>query len=382
MPEPRTVLILDYNVTATMLSGHSLLCLLDHLDRSRYVPVVVFNRPAEVERAVSARGVEAVVVPHGGGSWLRRGWEYGRLPFALGSIARRTKPSLVHANNAMAARAAIALKTVTGLPVLVHIRNIGLHPRVAPFVLRADSFAPVSQATLEGTLPPRLHPRATVVADGLDLSEYPACDASARADARRALGLPVEALIVGMAGRLSAQKGQRYFVEAAGSLLASRADVVFVHAGKVPCADSSDAYERELASSTAAWSASGRFRWLEYVDSIPRFWAAVDVAAAPSCGPDAFPRVVIEAMAARRPVVATPAGGPQEIITTPDVGALVPMGDGRALAAAIESLLDDPVRRERMGDAARRRVESSYSAGAYALKVMDLYDRLVSRGAS
>jgi glycosyltransferase involved in cell wall biosynthesis len=376
---PRTVLIFDYNNIPTMLSGHSLLALLDHMDPSRYNAVVVFNRPCDAERAVVQRGIETAIIQYGGGNPLLRIWQYGRLPFALWLFLRKIKPALIHANSDIAGRPAIALKFLTGLPVIVHIRNIGLTSRTAPFVLRADHFAAVSNAAAEGTLPHRVLSRTTVVGDGVELADLPVDRPSAQAAARRTLGLPLDCLIVGMAARLSEQKGQRYYIEAARQIIAQRSDVVFIHAGKVPSAHSTSLYERELAILTDGLGAAGKFRWFDYISPIAVFWAAVDIAVLSASGPEAFSRVILEAMAMQRPVISTFSGGPQEIIEISSTGRLVPPGDSKALSGEILTLLSDPDARLRMGASARARVERLFSADLYADKIMELYDKVLNK---
>jgi len=196
-------------------------------------------------------------------------------------------------------------------------------------------------------------------------------------EARRALGLPLNCLIVRMAGRLSRQKGQKFYLEAAQQIIQKQPNVIFAHAGKIPRKDSDDQYERELTVDSEAMCSSGHFQWLDYVNRIALFWAAVDIAVLPSCGPDAMPRVIIEAMAMQRPVISTPVGGPQEIIETPDLGLLVPMADSVALANAISKLLNDPGERQQLGVLSRKRVERFFSANIYAHRMMNLYDHVL-----
>lgn len=107
------------------------------------------------------------------------------------------------------------------------------------------------------------------------------------------------------------------------------------------------------------------------------FSGAVDLAVVPSCGPEVFGRMVIEAMAMQRPVIAIRSGGPEEIIKANETGLLVPMGDSGALAVAVSELLEDAEARSRIGAAGRLEVERHFSATAYAGRVMELYDRIL-----
>jgi glycosyltransferase involved in cell wall biosynthesis len=85
---------------------------------------------------------------------------------------------------------------------------------------------------------------------------------------------------------------------------------------------------------------------------------------------------LLEAMALGRAVVATRVGGSPEVIEDGESGILVRAGDPRALAEAIRSLLDDPARRARMGQAARRRA-GSFDIGAAATRMEEVYEGLL-----
>ncbi|MFB3041838.1 MAG: glycosyltransferase, partial [Candidatus Poribacteria bacterium] len=76
--------------------------------------------------------------------------------------------------------------------------------------------------------------------------------------------------------------------------------------------------------------------------------------------PEACPRTIIEAMAAGKPVIATPLGGSKELVTS-DTGVLIPPNDASAFADAIASLCEDRSRLIRMGKAARLRAERFFS---------------------
>lgn len=123
-----------------------------------------------------------------------------------------------------------------------------------------------------------------------------------------------------------------------------------------------------------AWSAlaDARVRWAGYRDDVPRLLAGADLFVLPSLD-DAFPSVLLEAMAAELPVVATQVGGIPEIVDSPDVGVLVPPGDVPALATAIEALLGDEERRCRIAAAGRRRVEVEFSTKRWTERLMALY---------
>ena len=94
---------------------------------------------------------------------------------------------------------------------------------------------------------------------------------------------------------------------------------------------------------------------------------------------EGFGRVIIEAMAARRPVVASNVGGIPDIVQEGITGRLVRPGQSDEFAAAISELLSNPEAMARMGSEGRRRVETNFSDAAQLPSVMNIYERILTR---
>jgi glycosyltransferase involved in cell wall biosynthesis len=105
-------------------------------------------------------------------------------------------------------------------------------------------------------------------------------------------------------------------------------------------------------------------------------WQRCSIALVPSIALDAFPTVALEAMAMGRPVIASRIGGLSDIVVDGETGLLVPPGNDRALREAIQSLLDDPLQRERMGALARQRVAQFRTKKVVPL-IEQVYDGLL-----
>jgi glycosyltransferase involved in cell wall biosynthesis len=109
--------------------------------------------------------------------------------------------------------------------------------------------------------------------------------------------------------------------------------------------------------------------------------AASDVVALTTASPDPFPRAVLEAMAAGRPVAAFDSGGTGEMVQDGETGILVPPGDVAALAEAFGRLAGDRAMRESMGRAAAARVRERFSLERHVSRMEQLLSDLAGRSA-
>ena len=174
---------------------------------------------------------------------------------------------------------------------------------------------------------------------------------------------PPEVLCV---GRINPWKGQDVLVRALAELVAEGSDVTCrLVGGAFPGSeDLVDALRQQI---TAA-GLDDRVRLVGEVDDPTAAFASADVVVVPSKLPEPFGKVVVEAMALGRPVIATTPGGPAEVIRSGVDGLLVPGGDAPALATALRRLLRNPDEARRLGAAAARRARD-FSEAATARRV-------------
>ncbi|HEY0583876.1 MAG TPA: glycosyltransferase, partial [Chloroflexota bacterium] len=162
---------------------------------------------------------------------------------------------------------------------------------------------------------------------------------------RRELGIDSDAFLVGNVGRLAPQKGQRHLI-AAMPLLLER--VPGAHAIIAGGGDLED-YFRDLARELGV---ADRVHVLGPRRDVPALMHAMDVFAMPSIW-EGFGLVLLEAMAAGRPIVASRVATIPEVVLDGQTGLLVPAGDSLALAEALAQLADQPALAARMGEAGR-----------------------------
>jgi glycosyltransferase involved in cell wall biosynthesis len=132
-----------------------------------------------------------------------------------------------------------------------------------------------------------------------------------------------------------------------------------------------------LQSLTKSLGLENRVVFTGFRTDVPRIVQALDVVVLSSSAPEPFGRVVIEGMAAGKPVVATAAGGVLDIIDDKVNGMLVPCKDSAAMADAVLELLSDREKARQIGIAARRRVEEKFTVQHHVAAVQGLYDAIL-----
>jgi glycosyltransferase involved in cell wall biosynthesis len=138
----------------------------------------------------------------------------------------------------------------------------------------------------------------------------------------------------------------------------------------------------DLRHAVAELALDGSVRWLGSRDDVPRILACVD-ALALSSHPrvETFPLCVLEAMAARLPVVATRVGSLPELVEDGLTGVLVPPGNPQAMAEALQRILSGSATGRAMGERGRERVQARFTRRRMVGRTADLFWELARRHA-
>ncbi len=265
---------------------------------------------------------------------------------------------------------------VAGCMAGIHTRILTLHNHIvrhAPLrrfiesrvLRRLDRIVAVSNHTKRELVQKKdvAPEQVVVVPNGIEVAAY--TNMMERREARGALGLSNEALVVGLVGRLHDLKGVDLMIEAVPLIKAQVPRLQLVLIGIGP-------EEKALRQLAEERDASDVVRFAGYRSDARRFMSALDVLALPSRD-EANPLSLLEAMACRKPVVAARVGGVPEVVVDGVTGLLVPPENVPALAEAVVRLLKDPERMKAMGEAGRERVQIHFSEDAMLEKTASLY---------
>lgn len=181
-------------------------------------------------------------------------------------------------------------------------------------------------------------------------------------------------MVLACAARVEPQKGQDRLVEALGRLGKGRRTLGLLLCGEI----ADEGYRWRCEETARRHGVADRVQFLGHRPDIAGVLSAADLVVLPSLSGEAFPRVVIEAMALGKPVVATDVGGTREAIDEGVTGYIVPPGDSGALAERIERLAASDALRASMGKTARHRAEKFFSIEANVRTTEKLYREMMN----
>jgi glycosyltransferase involved in cell wall biosynthesis len=204
-----------------------------------------------------------------------------------------------------------------------------------------------------------------VVHNGIDLDAFDLAEGPDMGALRRKLGLPENVYLAGLFGRLAPWKGQHVALDA----LARVPDLHLVLVGSAMFGEQD--YVDALHEQARRLGVSDRLIFAGFRDDMPSWMKSVDVILHTSTEPEPFGRVIVEGMAAGRPVIATEAGGVTEIVEHRRNGWLVQPGDCVALAEAIATLRRAPDLAKRLAAEARDDAAKRFSVDTYLHRITD-----------
>ena len=296
----------------------------------------------------------------------------------LAAWLRREEIDLVHAHmyraEVVGTRAALA----AGTPVImatVHSSRVRSPQDVAALAalspamdrLIVPSASILAKVRAEG----RGGAAFTVIANGVDLSRFaapaPACGL------RSEYGVGHDNVLLGVVARLEPEKGHAHLINAMPAILHSAPNAWLAIVG-----EGSQATTLREQAAALPGGAGDRIIFTGRREDVSAMTADMDIAVLPSLR-EAQGISILEAMARRKPVVATAVGGIPEVVADGVSGILVPPGSPPALAEALIRLVRSRPQRERMGDAGYRIVADRFSMDAHVRRIEALYDEELQR---
>jgi glycosyltransferase involved in cell wall biosynthesis len=307
--------------------------------------------------------------------------------FSLWRIMIREKPDLVHTHTSKAGILGRCAARLAGVPAVVHTPHghvfyghfsspaskiYFLFERI--MACFTDRLIALTHGERDDYLALSVgNPKKIVtIHSGVDVDHYLHAKVNIQGK-RKSLGLKPEGLVVGTVGWLLPIKGPMYLLEAMDEVWRKHPDAILVYVGKGDL-------EGELRQEASRMGVSEKVRFLGWRDDVHEILPVLDIFVLPSLN-EGMGRVLVEAMAAGRPIVASNVGGIPDLIYQGENGFLVPPADSKALARKVAFLISNPDTRREMGEGGRR-MAVRFGTDSMVQKIDQLYLDVLAEKAS
>ena len=370
----------QHNILYTSLSGQmlgggqrSLLLLLERLDRTKFNPFLVCPSEGGLTEKVKKLGIKTRIIRMGGVKSLNV-FATAAVLFKLKKLIRRKNIHLIHTDSPRQAFYAGLAARRTRTPLVWHARVSTPEKKSFEKFLfnHANKIIAVSDAASQRYCGfERFDEKVTVIHNGVDLIEFGPKPIDRKL--KQEFKIKEDLMLVGTLGQLIPGKGQEVFLKAAARVFERTSRVIFMIVG-----NGNHAYRKKLEDLCTDLGLSGNVVFTGFREDIPRIMNILDIVVLPSTTHlEGFSRVIIEAMASSKPVIATDSGGNPEAIEDGTTGILVHSEDSDRLAASILDLVQDGDKRKRMGAAGKQRAERLFSIEKNVSRIEKTYEDLL-----
>jgi glycosyltransferase involved in cell wall biosynthesis len=370
-------------------ASRMLLTLLSHLDRKSFKPYVLLANdvtqeevrfPAELDRLnISYEEANLCVLRRAkylnprGLLWLSRTLVRS-IPWLL-RLVREKDIQLIATNTSTVLSGAI-VAAMAGTPHVWMVHEIFrwegwiLSPFIYAFSTRITAS---SEAVAEswGNHFPWIRSKVDLIEFGMDSTPFAKVSSQQREALRKEFGIGSEDQVVTMVGRIGAWKGENFFVDMADQVVAGFPRVKFLIVGGV--FDGNYQHLVNLRNKIQQLGLAHKIVVTGFRSDVPAILSCSDIFVLPSMQPEPFGMVLLEAMAAGKPVIATNHGGPRKIIGNSVEGFLVDFREPTEMAGRVTQLLQDADLRLRMGRAGLQTIRRKFSPGKAASRYQEIF---------
>ena len=289
--------------------------------------------------------------------------------YSLKKIIQEKNIDLVYSNTTAVLTGALAAKA-TGKKHIWHVHEIIEGPSILVRLISwmmnhyCTSLIAVSQAVINHWKKNKVITKFELVYNGFDYTQFHPSLSTLKEE----LKIKDDTIIIGTIGRINNIKGQDYFLQIAGKLMATNHQLAFIIVG-----DALPGNEKlldELKRIASKENITKDVFFTGFRNDINNVLNAFDIFILPSILPDSLPTVVLEAMAAGKPVAATKKAGAMEMVMENETGLFIPLHNVVEAAKRIEILISNKELQLQMGTAGKIRVHEYFSLALFQQNII------------
>ena len=362
-------------------SDKTLLYLVANLDKNKFFPIVILPNEGPLKIELEKENVKVIIAPvlklyrkmFTPSNLLKFSKDYFKGIKTINSITKEYKIDFIYSNT-LAVLLGFFFCFFHKIKHIWHVHEIIESPKfftkffryflnnTTNSVLIYNSFATCKFWNCKGN--------NQVIWNGI--AAFPEIEEEEKAVIRKTILTTDNEIIFALVGRISRWKGQMLLLEAFNKLIKTHQNIRLVYIGSTP--PNQEHFLDTLKEKIKNYGLIQKVNIIPFQDNIHQFWQCIDIAVVSSTEPEPFGMVAIEAMMAKKPVVAANHGGLTEIIVNNETGFLVEPNNKDALKDALEKLITNPELRTSFGEKGFQRAIENFSIQKYVQKIEYIFE--------
>lgn len=350
-------------------SDKTLLLLLRHIDKTRFYPVVVLPNDGPLKEELEKENIKVVIAPvlkvyrkmFTPKNLLKFIKDIKKGVDALDILNKQHHFDIVYSNT-LAVLLGIIYAKKRKIKHLWHVHEIIVHPKIIasifPKILMWYSNLVIcnSNATQKNLTNrvPELKSKTTVIYNGMELNPE-----NKAVGQRSDFGFNESDIIITLVGRISRLKGHKLLLDVFTNHISKNENVKLLFVGSP--VEGQEYYLDEIQNSINRNKLQTKVTILPFLNNLNGIWSITDIAIMPSTEAESFGLVAVEAMLAKKPVVASDLGGLSEIVINNKTGFLFDPNSKEALSEALFKLIESPLLRSEFGEKGHERAIQEFS---------------------
>ena len=375
-------------------SDKTMLYFLSELDKTKYLPIIVlpFDGPLKIE--LEKNNIKVVIAPvlklyrkmFTPKNIFKFIKEYYKGTKILNALNKEYKFDLVYTHT-LAALIGILFAKKRNIKHLWHVQEIIAKPKVFNFLFKKilsldcnhkvvyDSIATMN-FWIENNL--KLTEKSEAVWNGIETKNSKSfTDAELNEVRENYFFATNNEIVIALVGRINSWKGQQLLLQSFETVIEKHKNIKLVYLGSAP--PNQPIFETELRNKIKEYNLESNVILIPFQKEIEKFWNSIDIAVVPSTEPEPFGMVVIEAMLAKKPVIASNHGGPTEIVVENETGLLFEPNNHNSLSDALEKLIQDEQLRKLYGANGFKRVHNTFSLENHVNHFEKIFEELLNK---
>jgi glycosyltransferase involved in cell wall biosynthesis len=350
-------------------SDKTLLLLLRHIDKTRFYPVVVLPNDGPLKEELEKENIKVIIAPvlkvyrkmFTPQNLLKFIKDIKKGVDALDILNKQYHFDIVYSNT-LAVLLGIIYAKKRKIKHLWHVHEIIVHPKIIasifPKILMRYSNLVIcnSNATQKNLTNrvPELKSKTTVIYNGMELNSE-----NKAVGQRYDFGFNESDIIITLVGRISRLKGHKLLLDVFTNHISKNENVKLLFVGSP--VEGQEYYLDEIQNSINRNKLQTKVTILPFLNNLNGIWSITDIAIMPSTEAESFGLVAVEAMLAKKPVVASDLGGLSEIVINNETGFLFDPNSKEALSEALFKLIESPLLRSEFGEKGHERAIREFS---------------------